>query len=90
MTILDALHDPALFVPIFSGPSWAAWEAFLAAVFGLPMTPDQLAAYRRHTGRVTPPTTHARRYGHAPGAGAFLRFVLVASFSTSLPPDWAQ
>ena len=36
-----------LFGPFF-GPreTWGAWEAFLAAVFGLPMNDEQLARFR--------------------------------------------
>jgi phage terminase large subunit-like protein len=56
-TILDAIRDPHLFAPWFKDPdSWAAWRAFLAAAFALPMAPEQLAIYQRCTGRTTPPT----------------------------------
>jgi len=57
-TILEAMHDPALFGPWFEDrDSWRAWEAFLAALFGLPMGAESLALYRHHTGRTEPPTT---------------------------------
>ena len=60
MTILDAMHDPALFGPWFKDrTSWRAWEAFLAALFGLPMDADALAIYQRCTGRSRPPTESA-------------------------------
>lgn len=55
MNILDALDDPALFKPHFRGTSWAAWRAFLAALFALPMHDAALDRYRHHTGRQTPP-----------------------------------
>jgi hypothetical protein len=57
-TILDALDHPQVFRPHFKGGhrSWAAWRAFLAALFGLPLDESQLALYRHHTGRQTPPT----------------------------------
>ena len=35
MNILQALDDPNLFKPHFKGKSWAAWRAFLAALFAL-------------------------------------------------------
>ena len=38
LTILDAMEDPELFGAWFAEPSWDAWRAFLAAVFGLPMS----------------------------------------------------
>ncbi len=56
MNIVDALDDPALFAPHFKGGSWAAWRTFLAALFALPMSDDQLALYRAHTGRQEPPS----------------------------------
>lgn len=58
MNILADLDNPELFAPHFRGgaESWAAWRAFLAALFGLPMDDAMLALYRRHTGRDAPPT----------------------------------
>lgn len=60
MTILDALDDPNLFGPLFQPATWAAWRVVLAAVFGLPMTPEQLAKFQRHTRREHAPTEPAR------------------------------
>ena len=56
MNILDALDDPNVFGVFFRAGTWDAWRVFLAALFGLPMTDDQLVTYRRFTGRSTPPT----------------------------------
>jgi hypothetical protein len=57
MNILDALDDPKVFGGFFrDADSWHTWRVFLAALFGLPMSDDQLATYRRFTGRSTPPT----------------------------------
>jgi hypothetical protein len=56
MNILNALDDAKVFGGFFRTGSWAAWRVFLAALFALPMTEEQLAVYRRHTGRTTPPT----------------------------------
>jgi len=56
MNILQACNDPKLFKPWFARGDWSAWHAFLAALFALPMTEDQLAIYRRHTGREDAPT----------------------------------
>lgn len=53
--ILRALDDPKLFAPHFERGDWSAWRAFLAAAFGLPMTPEQLAIYRACTGRTDAP-----------------------------------
>jgi hypothetical protein len=58
--ILGALDDPAVFGSVFRDPAtWAAWRAFLAALFALPMTDEQLAIYRECTGRTEPPSTPA-------------------------------
>ena len=43
VTILKALDDPKLFAPWFADKvTWVAWRAFLAALFGLPLTPEQI------------------------------------------------
>jgi hypothetical protein len=55
VNILHALDDPKVFGSHFRGDSWSAWRTFLAALFALPMTPEQLALYQRHTGRTAPP-----------------------------------
>lgn len=57
--ILDAVHDPNLFGPWFERGEWAAWQAFLAALFGLPMDSDQQRIYEACTGRTEPPTVDA-------------------------------
>jgi len=61
VTILDALADPNLLGAAFPDTeSWTAWRAFLAAVFGLSMDTQELAFFRRHTGRGTRPQKPAR------------------------------
>jgi hypothetical protein len=56
MNIIQALDDPKVFAQFFKGPTWNMWRVFLAALFALPMTQEQLALYTKHTGRSTPPT----------------------------------
>ncbi len=56
MNILQAISDPKVFGDHFRGGTWNVWRAFLAALFALPMTEEQLALYTKHTGRSTPPT----------------------------------
>jgi hypothetical protein len=61
LTLLDAMTDAKLFAPFFPDlESWLAWTAFIAAVFGLGMTEEQLAIYRECTGRTEPPTDAMR------------------------------
>ena len=53
--ILASMRDQNLFASQFKGDSWDAWKAFLAALFGLPMSEREAELYSRHTGRSTPP-----------------------------------
>jgi hypothetical protein len=56
ISLLDATTDVNLFAPWFERrDSWASWFAFLAALFGQPMTDDQHAIYRQCTGRNAAP-----------------------------------
>jgi hypothetical protein len=56
VNILQAIDDPKLFRPWFKKPAtWAAWRAFLCALFGLPMTFEQWATFRDCTGRAALP-----------------------------------
>jgi hypothetical protein len=60
LTLLDAMEDPGLFAPWFTPlASWRAWRVFLAALLGLPLSEDQAALYREHTGRQALPTAPA-------------------------------
>jgi hypothetical protein len=57
VTILDAIRDKHLFAPWFRKPeTWAAWYAFLATLFALPMSQGETALYTQCTGRELPPT----------------------------------
>ena len=80
--IARAFDNPALFGPHFAGPSWAAWRAFVAALFAAPMTDEQAATYRACTGRTAPPlaafTEAALVVGRRGGKSRVLAFVAVA------------
>ena len=55
-TILDATRKRQLFAPWFKDrDTWEAWFSFLAALFALPMTDEQLQIYKQCTGRDEPP-----------------------------------
>ncbi len=61
LTLLQACRDANLFAPWFEDPlTWRAWFAFIAALFGLPLTDKQLAIYRKHTGRTEAPSEPAK------------------------------
>lgn len=56
VTIIEAMAHPGVWARWFRDPTtWAAWRVFLAAVFDLPMSADELAIYRACTGRAAPP-----------------------------------
>lgn len=60
MNLLEAIDDPEIFAPWFKArETWHAWMAFLASLFGLPMTGEQFAVYRACAGREEPPTAPA-------------------------------
>lgn len=42
-----------------TGGDWTPWRAFLCALYGLPMTPEELECFRACTGRRSPPTEPA-------------------------------
>jgi len=48
MDILQAIADRKVFGLHFKGGTWDVWFAFLAALFALPMTAEQLAIYQKH------------------------------------------
>jgi hypothetical protein len=60
MNILRALDDEQVFAPFFRCDTWGAWRVFLATLFALPVTAEQLAIYQKHTGRGAPPSTPFR------------------------------
>jgi hypothetical protein len=56
ITLLEACEDRQLFGQWFRDKAtWQAWFAFIAALFALPMSPEQLAIYQRHTQRTALP-----------------------------------
>lgn len=61
VSILDVMNEDSLLAEHFSGPSFAAWRVFLAALFALdPPTADAHALYTRCTGRQTWPAQRFR------------------------------
>lgn len=56
MNVLQAIDDPGLFKRWFrDAGTWAAWRAFTAALFGLPMSDSEAALFRQCTRRETLP-----------------------------------
>jgi Terminase large subunit, ATPase domain len=58
INIIDAIRNRRLFgsLPRFKNlETWTSWLVVLKAIFGLPMTADDLVIFNRHTGRTSPP-----------------------------------
>jgi len=50
-TLLDACNDRNLFAPWFkNSATWGAWFAFVATLFALPLSDEQLATFKQCTG----------------------------------------
>jgi hypothetical protein len=55
ISIIDAVTDESVFGGWFRDvKSWSAWFAFLKVMFGLPLDENELATFRKHTGRTLP------------------------------------
>ncbi len=89
MNITQALDDANVFGGQFRGGTWDAWRTFLAALFALPLTPEQLEVYQRHTGRSVPPIEPAQEAWLVCGrrAGKSLILATIAVFLAAFC-DW--
>jgi phage terminase large subunit-like protein len=77
MNLLEAMQDKNLFRPWFRDPAtWAAWRAFVAALFALKMTPEQLTIFRDCTNRTEAPTKPATEAWLICGRRAGKSFIL--------------
>jgi len=60
VNIIEAIEDPNLFRPVLGDLStWDSWLTVLKALFGLPLTADELKVFTQLTGRETAPTQRA-------------------------------
>jgi hypothetical protein len=67
ITFADACLDPNLFGDWFAGDSWANWRVIDKAMFGLPLTEDELEVFKAITGRQSAPETPANEVWLASG-----------------------
>ena len=88
--ILQVMDNAELF-PEFQGETWKSWKVFLAALFGLEMTPEQFDFYRECTGRSKAPTAPSNEgwaiCGRRGGKSRILGFigVFLAAFKDYTP-----
>ena len=90
VTILDAIRDKQLFAPWFKDEAtWRGWQAFLAALFALPMTREQASLYQQCTGRTERPVAPASEGWLVCGrrAGKSFMLALIAVFLACFG-DW--
>lgn len=59
ITYAEACRDPHLFGSWFEGPTWATWRVIDKALFGEPLTDDELATFHTLTGRDEAPSLPA-------------------------------
>jgi hypothetical protein len=77
VTLLQTCTDAKLFAPWFKDrASWSAWFAFIAALFALPLTAEQVETFKQCTGRSTPPTSPASEAWLVCGRRAGKSFIL--------------
>ena len=89
MHILHALDDEKVFAPFFRGDSWSAWRVFLSVLYALPLSPAQLAIYRQHTGRSTPPSQPSQEAWLVCGRRSGKSFILaVVAVFLACFKDW--
>jgi hypothetical protein len=60
LTIIDALDDPALLAPFYSGDSWSTWHSVLKAAYALPMSSAELERFHAVAGNRNPPRKPVR------------------------------
>jgi hypothetical protein len=91
MNILDAIDDPNVFGTHFRADTWGAWRSFLAALFALPMTGEQMAIFQKCTGRAAPSTTPLQEAWLCIGRRGGKSFVLaVIAVFLACFRDWRQ
>jgi hypothetical protein len=64
-TIIDLMEAAGMI-----GAEWLPWRAFWKAVYALPMSPEELIIYQRHTKRETPPSVPVEEAFMPVGRGA--------------------
>jgi hypothetical protein len=79
--IVQAIRDPRLFGSLFDDlGTWNTWLVWLKAVFGLPMTDQELELYRQCTGRTDYPNSGVKEaYAIVGRRGGKSRIVSVAA-----------
>ncbi len=90
MNICEAIDDPALFKNYFRDPTtWKAWRACLRALFGLPMSKDEIVTFSKCTGRVQWPNKPSKEAWLVCGrrAGKSFNLALIAVYLATFK-DW--
>ncbi|MFZ5447885.1 MAG: hypothetical protein ACOZFS_04520 [Thermodesulfobacteriota bacterium] len=91
--IIQAIHDPHLFRPLFRDlETWASWQTFLKAAFGLSMNDQaELDLFRQCTKRQTPPATPAKEVDCIVGRrGGKSRIISVIAVYLAAFVDYSQ
>ena len=87
--IIEAMTSPDWWGPWFTRGDWSRWQAFLRALFGLPMSDADLAIYAECTGRTEPPAGRAREcYANVGRRGGKTRIMALAAAWLAAFEDW--
>jgi hypothetical protein len=87
--ILEVIAGERWWSRWFEEGDWSRWRAFLAAVFALPMTPEQLEVYRSCTGRSEPPALPVREVWAVAGRqGGKTRIAATIAAYLAVFVDW--
>jgi hypothetical protein len=90
MNLIEAIDDPKLFQAYFKDPAtWKAWRAALCALFGLPMSADELTTFTKCTGRTRWPEKLSREAWFICGrrGGKSFTLALIAVYLATFK-DW--
>ncbi|MGH6875865.1 MAG: hypothetical protein ACREHV_00650 [Rhizomicrobium sp.] len=89
--IIEAVADPAIFAPHFrERETWQPWWTAVRAIFGLPMSADELPVFRECTGREEAPAERASEAWLVVGrrGGKSRVLALIASYLAAFV-DWS-
>ena len=90
LDIIGAMTSSALFGPMYSGDSWAPWQAVLKAGFALPMTEEEVAFFNIVAGGRPLPAKRCRELVIAAGRRAgkdAITALICAYFAMTFKPD---
>jgi len=90
LDIIAAMTSPALFGPMYAGPTWGPWQAVIKAGFALPMTEEEVAFFNIVAGGRPLPAKRCRELVIAAGRRAgkdAIASLICAWFAMTFRPE---